>query len=719
MSARSLVLVAVVLSTAPAASQVTLREKAQIDPASPRGEPGTESTEGFYSPCNPPIDDLGPPVITRRSVFPGSSLSLAALTCPYCPPHHMSGVLTEGAGFVRLELNRPSGLGGEINGDWFHFREAWGYDVHAVFDQAIPADSVVVRFTMTYVDFPPPNVEYIEIYYVRRMYTLNTRAEPAVVEQGWSADLFAWVADQCAEWHPSAHAVTARIVSGGERGQLKNPWTQELGQVLTDLQPAQGFTPTVIFQADGVDPDSTTNVEIEFTVPIAEVPPVRVTLPVRPGWSCPVVHLDPPAPEPGDTVSVTMQRMKLGGILTEYPAGQLFSVMLYPDEAGTLSSPHRPDTSDYFDAVPAGGLVWLAAPEVEEESVNVYLWVNALVPGEGTGESDEDRAGAERLRITTGRLNSFTPPSGPTEQDVCNAAWGVLWRSLRLELLRPPDSLGALLMSSEPQMPEIVCEARLRGFSGGTVIFGWSAHLQWTNDADQPDRHFRSLFEGQSNAVGSDTSRWFVDWDDKVRGGVAETLSVNVQVGGKRYQALKRRPFSVLGKNPPVSDVKAGLNVDEQVIVFMESYPKWCHFSEGLPIFGAPHGYGLMQLDNPRATDEQVWNWRENRDAGVLLFADKRNEALAFPGRIRARARSGKLPIGFQNATDFSNEEQLLKEAFQRYNGGTYWNWVPARPNDPQSPGRWRPRGNANGYGDRAWGVRSMVQAGTPPHGWN
>jgi hypothetical protein len=407
------------LFSLPSSAQVVLHERVVIDPgrAAAGQEPGG-LLEGFLSPCNPPHDDLGPPVITRRSVFPGESLSLAALTCPTCPPHHMSGELTQGAGYVRLELNRPPGLGGEINGTSFHFREAWGYDVLAVFDQAIPGDSALVTFTMTYVDFPPPNIEYIEVYFVPRQFRIVTRLEPGMIEQGGSSALSAWVLDQCGGGYPSAVTYTASILSGGERGVLQNPVTLEKGQQLSDLSPPSGYTPTVVFLAEGLDADTTTDVRIRIAASSPGVEPVLLVLPVKPGPTCPVVSLDPADIATGDSCRITIMQKTYGGMIKPYPPGQLFSIMLYPGESGTLYSPSRADTSDYFDAVPQDGLLWLTAGEVAEESVSVYMWVNEVVAP--SGESRQTLRGKQANKSSAGGLIL-----GP-EEETCNAAFASL-----------------------------------------------------------------------------------------------------------------------------------------------------------------------------------------------------------------------------------------------------------------------------------------------------
>jgi hypothetical protein len=92
-------------------------------------------------------------------------------------------------------------------------------------------------------------------------------------------------------------------------------------------------------------------------------------------------------------------------------------------------------------------------------------------------------------------------------------------------------------------------------------------------------------------------------------------------------------------------------------------------------------------------------------------------------GRMRARTRLRRndpnwLPIGYRNAADFNTEEQIMKETFQRYNGGAYWRWIPFNQNDPRSPGYWEAH-PVNNNGNNYWNTYRRVQLGNPPAEWN
>ena len=75
-------------------------------------------------------------------------------------------------------------------------------------------------------------------------------------------------------------------------------------------------------------------------------------------------------------------------------------------------------------------------------------------------------------------------------------------------------------------------------------------------------------------------------------------------------------------------------------------------YEAGWPRYGYPNGYGLMQIDNPPATEKQIWNWQSNLDAGSdLYFNDMKPRVQNY----------------LDEHTPYE-EEILLKCAFQKYN---------------------------------------------------
>ena len=708
-------------------AQTTVRDRVVLHPLLlPAKSDSAGNTESEYNPCNPPPSDPGPPLIRRVALYYGDSLSLGAATCPGCPPHHMQGEITSGQEYVRLSFRGTPGACGEITGTTFHFREAWGCDVIAVFDAAQPADFVIVTFTMTYLDFPPPNQETIEVHVVRPEYAAFAHCSPCQAEHGSSLMLLFGAGHWCAGAYPYPVTYSATIVEGEDLGLLVDPVSGARGSTLTGLTSGIEQGGRITFEASGTDPDSARRAIVRVTPSAAELQPVDVTLAILPGPTCPVITLLPDRLSAGDTAVVLIQRQKMDNSVSPYPADTRFWVGMYEGyEITTLSSPWAPDTGDVLEGVPVEGLTLIVTGEPEADSVRLLLWTSIYSTGEmtggaGSGEENRDGGGAPAL-FRPERERGGKPPIPPRPAEGaedCNFGKGMVEDNPRLQILSPCSAMVRTTILPVPEMPDLAPIAQVQSWRGGPVTFSWVSAIEWENTRETPARVFQETLEGETEATNSAATTWQMNWGEVMRGGVLN-LRVSVDIGIPVQAVELLAAYKVVGMNPPTQQVKEGIDLECQVVIYMESRPKWCHFdSEGFPIFGVPHGYGLMQIDNPRATDQQVWNWFANRSAGVALFSEKKSLAVAFPRRVREPATRGELPPAFANATDFHSEELLLKESFQRYNGGGFWEWAPLNRNNPSSPGRWQPRRGSSGYGLRAWSVYTSVQQGTPPQDW-
>src|SRR5262249_8406540 len=102
--------------------------------------------------------------------------------------------------------------------------------------------------------------------------------------------------------------------------------------------------------------------------------------------------------------------------------------------------------------------------------------------------------------------------------------------------------------------------------------------------------------------------------------------------------------------------------------------------AEGSPIFNTmgDGGAGLFQITPPSL--REVWNWKANVDAGVRILNTKFRDAVGWiDSRSVARAiKSARIENGLSVNTPVRTEppawlrdEMVLREAVQRYNGGT------------------------------------------------
>jgi len=264
-----------------------------------------------------------------------------------------------------------------------------------------------------------------------------------------------------------------------------------------------------------------------------------------------------------------------------------------------------------------------------------------------------------------------------------------------LHIFAIPDQVIARI-TAEPKLPKIPINLRVSpGFSLSGEI-QYSAVIEYKEHGRNDASHGAS---GRSGSLG-----FTVDFGDIIQGGTF-TLEMVVPLrrdsDGATGNLRVTGTSSVRGDNPTKADVRSRLGeLPLQVTAYRESRLRQFDAS-GLPLFGPPNGFGVMQLDTPPATARQLWDWRQNVDAGVALFRQKANEARTYPGRVRNN---------YPDATDFT-PEQLKLETYQRYNGGGYWQWDDANK-------RWVVKPN-NGYADESLRIEKSVADGNPPPDWN
>ncbi|HUI30427.1 MAG TPA: hypothetical protein VLX91_09440 [Candidatus Acidoferrales bacterium] len=447
-----------------------------------------------------------------------------------------------------------------------------------------------------------------------------------------------------------------------------------------------------------------------------------------------VVQVVPSEISPGDTAAITVKQRNPDGSLTDFSPNQSFEVGIDSGNAyGTILS--SGGAGGYFASV-SQPFQFIAADSIGADSVKAEIRVGipneiatSILPGR-KGNSDQNMKAKHPTisinvaspKIPASRVNSVTKSHKiiSDESSFTMPDYGIGYVTIKeggpeLVVIYPTDELkDEKDITKDPKMPDITTEAKLANFKGDSVHFQWNLRVQWEGD---DGRQFDDSFKGNTTAADSNGSSWNINWD-KIRGGDELTLDVTATASGKVYDKTINHPFIITGLNPTKEQVKNGLSTEEQVIVYMESRPKWHHFikDHDFPIFGRPHGYGLMQLDTPPATDEQVWNWKENRAEGQRRFAEKKGLAAAHPSKVRRRSGACRY------ATDFTQQEYLT-EAFQLYNGYYYWIWHPRFAWAPMLGGYWEKDPNlgvryGRDYGGPAIEIYNDVVNGNPPSGW-
>ncbi|MCB0488634.1 MAG: hypothetical protein KDC99_09155 [Cyclobacteriaceae bacterium] len=134
--------------------------------------------------------------------------------------------------------------------------------------------------------------------------------------------------------------------------------------------------------------------------------------------------------------------------------------------------------------------------------------------------------------------------------------------------------------------------------------------------------------------------QWDVDFGDRIRGGRA---TVTCKSGDQEESFI----FFIRGSNPSEQQVKNYLTQQgyngiwfltkliRQESSFMQFWPglnfqkNWNdRFQHGIPKWGDPHGWGLMQLDllnnEQRPSAQELWDWKSNIDRGYQFLTGEK-----------------------------------------------------------------------------------------------
>src|SRR5690606_38167996 len=191
-----------------------------------------------------------------------------------------------------------------------------------------------------------------------------------------------------------------------------------------------------------------------------------------------------------------------------------------------------------------------------------------------------------------------------------------------------------VLISAVPEMPSLSVEAVSKNTESVKVKF--RLKIEYRRDIRQDEDFFPE--EGWYETTLNE--EWNIDFGNKIRGGRA---TLYAQVGDGKDTVT----FHIRGTNPTEQSIKDYISEqnDDNIwfltrLIRQESTYRQFHNGtnygsnwgdrQGCPLWGPPHGWGLMQLDvlngGQRPTAQELWNWKANVDRGYnFLNGEKRN----------------------------------------------------------------------------------------------
>lgn len=425
----------------------------------------------------------------------------------------------------------------------------------------------------------------------------------------------------------------------------------------------------------------------------------------------------------GDAVRVLVKKVDKYGNESSFPAGTLFEAsvidgcvigeLMKGNTKGTflnnLTEPFYFVVNDRLTSVDT--LVTIKVGVPQEDSVT-YLSYDNFYGKTNTGLS---------LSIVSNGLVGIIPK--PAKLTSACSAYEITLPNDGAKLVKAKvEYLGTVYTNIQErlikkivngEMPEIICKARTKNFQEGKLKYEWTFGVyyefnRYNQNGDLCSRTGALEFKGFSYANNSNITEWKVPFSkdslsyvlfkamDFRNNGCNQTITnwnegVNILIGGRVYLKIRALyanqtvsgqeigwvdydSLKILGKNPDAMTEVLNYTNDLEIfaLMFREStFQQFNNFDDGtyivkgFPKYGPPSGYGLMQIDYPAATELQLWDWRKNIDAGKNLYYNdpsKRPAAEKFVKELFA--------------PEIPSNEQLLKEAWQRYNGGKYWGKV-------------------------------------------
>jgi hypothetical protein len=265
-----------------------------------------------------------------------------------------------------------------------------------------------------------------------------------------------------------------------------------------------------------------------------------------------------------------------------------------------------------------------------------------------------------------------------------------------------PENDKELIITAEPQMPDLTFKARLLsqpGLDANIPPFTWGInfksiifqYLVAANEIETVDGLFKPSFENLIDLGNSDYP------GRPIKGNV---MGGELKVSVTFYKNLHdEKTYLIKGTNPGQLEIESVIadKALRQIACQESRYKQFDARREGgigMPLIGYSEdgvkgGVGIMQLYRPKPNPEQVWNWRENIKAGKVLYEEKYYAALAWPKTELTLVNKKREKVGLPacKTLPLLNNEQLMKETIRRYNCGVEYRWEPW--DEPSCKGQW------------------------------
>ena len=208
-----------------------------------------------------------------------------------------------------------------------------------------------------------------------------------------------------------------------------------------------------------------------------------------------------------------------------------------------------------------------------------------------------------------------------------------------------PAGAPKFVISAAAVMPSITVTATLTGVTvdpSSPPVYTFTATLAFVGSTT-PHGSGRDTQHGPIAQQTGARNTYVIPFT-QVRGGVL-TVAVSVRVGTVPPLTATSVGWSVVGSNATPAQIKTHANaIGATKVRFRKQMRQESSLeqfrSTGWPKYSSDNlgGVGLCQITRPAPTPDQVWNWRDNVQAGWSLYLEKERIARNYPVTVRGGA---------------------------------------------------------------------------------
>ena len=467
-----------------------------------------------------------------------------------------------------------------------------------------------------------------------------------------------------------------------------------------------------------------------------------------------IAYFDKDTLHTGDTTNIIIKYVDTNGNERDYPDTTHFEIGIVRgcglgeilDENGTkgeffssLKAPLRFVVNDSIDVDSASIVLKFGAPDMKENTQSPSAKII-----QNRGEKNPNN-NSKQLQLFKGK--KITTVSG---ENACSVneyknektvEESKLLIGTQLVIISPTKDSPNETITADPRMPNVVCRARMKNYNGGTVTFKWEYGVtyelrrQTVKGVNMCSRSGSIVFQGVSYAKNEGTTYWNVpflkdsikyislvgkkykntnyctdtskSWDEADEIFIGGKVYVNVMAYDSKGQfiGLVDSPpgngNKILGDCPSITKIKNYIT-DKKIWAIIEFESSYLQFERentsdepykvvGMPRYGPPNGFGLMQIDNydvngiaHYASESELWHWEKNIDRGVFIFKGKVAKAQNYLKKFY----KSTIP-----------DEILLHEAYQEYNGGNFYKKF------NKDTGKWISDRGKDAYGNKVYNI--------------